>query len=432
MVLKEMEGESASLVTAVTVDPGAGCGPLIPLTNDPARPLRQQIFERVRAAGSLARIEISKELGVSPGSVTAATAELIEAGLLSEIATPRPVGDTTRGRPPVALGVARGAGLVAGIKLSDRAHCAVILDHAGVVLGQANRSNVHRRKPVADMIEDVAAVLDDALATVVGRGMPRPVPMAVGLGLPGIVDHEAGHVHWSPLLDATDVALQDRLTARLGLPVRLDNDANLVTLAELWFGVGRALPDFAVVTVEHGLGMGLVLGHRLFRGARGLGMELGHTKVALDGALCRCGQRGCLEAYVADYALMREAVTLFGWDAPDAAPEALLERLAAEAAAGNAEAVAILRRAGRYLALGIANIVNLLDPGLILLAGNRLRRDPLLAQEVRHALSSFMLGRGRVPPRIEIQEEGDMRWAQGAAALALALATDRMLGAEAA
>ena len=82
-----------------------------------------------------------------------------------------------------------------------------------------------------------------------------------------------------------------------------------MTLAELWFGAGRALSNFAVITIEHGVGMGFVSDNRLFRGAHSMGLELGHSKVQLDGALCRCGQRGCLEAYLADYALAREAST---------------------------------------------------------------------------------------------------------------------------
>ncbi|MDZ7824614.1 MAG: ROK family protein [Ahrensia sp.] len=93
---------------------------------------------------------------------------------------------------------------------------------------------------------------------------------------------------------------------KLGAPTYIDNDANLVTLAEQWFGKGRDVSDFAVVTIEGGIGMGVVLNHKIYRGAHGFGMEFGHTKMQLDGALCRCGQRGCLEAYVADYALVRE------------------------------------------------------------------------------------------------------------------------------
>src|SRR5690606_19716487 len=124
-------------------------------------------------------------------------------------------------------------------------------------------------------------------------------------------------------------------------PVLIDNDANMVTLAELWFGAGRALNDFAVVTIEHGVGMGLVLNHRLYRGAMGQGMEIGHTKVQLDGALCRCGQRGCLEAYVADYALVREASTALNWGNRAHSTHVMLESLYDHAKAGNVAARAI-------------------------------------------------------------------------------------------
>ena len=120
--------------------------------------------------------------------------------------------------------------------------------------------------------------------------------------------------------------------ARFGVPLYLDNDANVLTLAELWFGAGRSMTDFAVVTIEHGVGMGLVLDNRLFRGSRGMGLELGHTKVQLDGALCRCGQRGCLEAYLADYALAREAATALHRNPRNLqSPNAMLDALFSQA-----------------------------------------------------------------------------------------------------
>jgi predicted NBD/HSP70 family sugar kinase len=205
----------------------------------------------------------------------------------------------------------------------------------------------------------------------------------------------------------------------------------MVTLAELWFGAGRALADFAVVTIEHGVGMGLVLNHRLYRGAMGQGMEFGHTKVQLDGALCRCGQRGCLEAYVADYALGREASTALNWGNRAGSPHVLLESLYEQAKAGNAAARAIFDRAGRYLAVGLANIVNLFDPRLIVLSGERMRYDYLYAEEVLTEMVALTLNTGRKPPRVEINAWGDLVWAQGAAALALDAATARALAGEA-
>lgn len=402
-----------------------GVGPLIQPFSDSLRPLRQQVFERIRAAGALPRVQVAKDLGISPASVTSITSELIEAGLIEEFAGPREA-DTSRGRPPVALCVQPGAHLVAGIKLSDREHTAVVVDFAGRLL--ASVAVPHR--PGAESLDELLAGADRLLSRVTQQaGIDREVLSAVGLGVPGFVDAAAGRVLWSPVLSVRDAPLAEAASARLALPVRIDNDANLVALAELWFGAGRELADFAVVTIEHGLGMGLVLNHRLYRGARGLGTELGHTKVQLDGALCRCGQRGCLEAYVADYALAREAATALNLMHREGQPvSVLIESLFDHAKAGNTAARSIFRRAGRYLAVGLANVVNLFDPGLIILSGERMRYDYLYAADTLAEMDSLMLAANRPPPRIEVHAWGDMLWAHGAAALALSAVTEAALG----
>ncbi len=400
----------------------AGCGPLIPPLSETSRPLRQQIFERVRAAGQIPRVQVAKDLGVSPASVTTITSDLIERGLIREIARE---GEGGRGRPAVALGVRPEAHLVAGMKLSDREHTVVVVDFAGnLVAGDL----IPRRPGLLDLAEILAAageLLDRVCAK---AGIARQDLSAVGLGVPGFVDSAAGEVLWSPVMRDRNVALAACATQALGLPVHVDNDANLVTLAELWFGAGRGLSDFAVVTIEHGLGMGLVINHRIFRGGQGLGMELGHTKVQLDGALCRCGQRGCLEAYVADYALVREATTALNWAHKSGQPESvLLESLYDHAKAGNQAARSIFRRAGRYLAVGLANVVNLFDPKLIFLSGERLRYDYLYAADTLAEMEALILTSGRPPPPIRIHAWGDLLWAHGAAALALSAVSEGLL-----
>ncbi|MEM1313027.1 MAG: ROK family protein, partial [Pseudomonadota bacterium] len=333
-----------------------GCGPMASAEG----PLRRRVLDAVRAAGAAARIDLAKELGVSPASVGTIAAELIEAGFVQEVeprrSEPRRDGDGPRGRPRVELGLRPEAGFVAGLKLSDHAHTAVVMDFAGGVVSEAALPRPRFRLRSQALLDEAEAALDRALAA---AGMPRAALSAVGVGLPGLVRHESGRVLWSPILTDRDVAFGPTLRARLGLPVGLDNDANLLALSELWFGAARAEPDFAIVTIERGLGMGLVLGGRLWRGAMGLGMEIGHVTVQLDGALCRCGKRGCLEAYVADYALVREASTALDRDWGGGEPpgtEALLAALAEEARAGAPAARAIYERAGRYLAVGLANV----------------------------------------------------------------------------
>ena len=403
-----------------------GCGPMIPPLSDTLRPMRQQVFERVRSAGLIARVQVAKELGVSPASVTTITSELIEAGLIEEVAAPREGGEG-RGRPAVALGVRAASHFVAGLKVSDRDMSAVIMDFAGNLL----TDHREERRPVAlspdELLEIIAGLVD---AVVQKAGMRLADLSGVGIGLPGYIDMAEGQVLWSSILTERHLPLAALAAARLGLPVQIDNDANLCAMAELWFGAGRGRSDFAVVTIEHGLGMGLVLNHRIYRGALGLGMELGHTKVQLDGALCRCGQRGCLEAYVADYALAREATTALNWTYKDGQSMlVLLESLYDHAKAGNQAARSIFRRAGRYLAVGLANVVNLFDPALIILSGERLRFDYLYAADTLAEMDALVLNSGRALPPIEVHAWGDLLWAQGAAALALSAVTERIVAA---
>ena len=407
-------------------DTHKGCGPLIAPWSDGQRPMRQQVFDRVRAAGLISRAQVAKDLGVSPASVTTITSELLDDALIEEVALARD-GEIGRGRPAVALGVRGRAHLVAGLKLSDRDHTAVISDFAGNMLADVSVAREPLPTSLPAMLDAVEGLLDRVCRK---AGINRHDLSGVGIGVPGFVDHAEGMVYWSSTLSERAVPLVSAAQARLRLPVAIDNDANLVALAELWFGVGRSLPDFAVVTIEHGVGMGFVMNHRVYRGAQRLGLELGHTKVQLDGALCRCGQRGCLEAYVADYALAREAVTALSLDSRQMpSVPALLETLFQRAKAGDGTARSIFRRAGRYLALGLANVVNLFDPALIILSGERMQYDYLYADETLAEMAEMVITTGRPGPQIEIHAWGDMLWAQGAAALALTVLSDRILTA---
>ncbi len=402
----------------------SGCGPLLPTDSADAKPLRQQIFEHVRAAGRAARTDVTRALGISAGSATTLTADLISAGLLREVeGLPREAG---RGRPPVALEVVPEGHHVIGIKLSDETHSAVLTDFAGHTLADASLHTPSSPKTLDAMLDEIDALMQRVL-----QAAEKSLSdiSAVGIGMSGMVDNDAGTVPWSPLLTERDIDIASAFVSRFGVPLHVDNDVNVLTLAELWFGAGRSMSDFAVVTIEHGVGMGLVLDNQLFRGSRGMGLELGHTKVQLDGALCRCGQRGCLEAYLADYALAREAATALHRNPRNLqSPATMLEALFTQAKSGNEAARTIFRRAGRYLSVGLSNVIQLFDPELIILSGERMKYDYLYADEVLAEMQKLTLNAGRTPCRIETHAWGDLVWARGATALALAAVTDAALG----
>ena len=408
----------------------ATCGPVIIADESASRPLKLRVFDFIRATGAVSRAQVAKDLGISPGTVSTLTADLIEAGVLREIVTARDPAAVVRGRPPVALAVCPDAYIVAGIKFSSRDRTGILVDFAGNRLAEAHSTVGRNGLDPEAQIAAVGAMVDDMLAQV---GRSRSELGAVGIGLPGFVRHEAGRVHWSPVLEGRDVDLAALGTDRLGVPVTIDNDANLVALAELWFGKGRDRADFTVVTTEQGVGFGVVLNHRLFRGANGIGLELGHTKVQLDGALCRCGQRGCLEAYLSDYAIAREAalaLDLPASETPDIPDQ--IAALLARAEAGDEAARSVFDRARRYLAAGLATVVNLFDPTLLILSGGRMRYDWLTREALLAEMAEFTIQSGQPLPPLVVHEWGDMLWAHGAAALALAHVTETDIGLTAA
>lgn len=403
----------------------SGCGPLLKGAEDSPAPLRQQVFEHIRAAGQCARADVSRALEISPGSVTTLTSDLISLGLIREVTAdvPREAG---RGRPPVALEVVGDRTFVVGIKLSDEYHTAVLSDFAGTVLGECSVPAPRIRRNGNQIVGEVRALIDAVFEA--APEVDRVLLGAVGVGISGLVNSVRGLVTWSPMMTETDVPLASMLEAEFALPVSVDNDANTLTLAELWFGAGRTKRNFATVTIENGVGMGLVVNNRVYRGAFGMGMELGHTKTQLDGALCRCGARGCLEAYIADYALVREASTALGRSQFTLqSPRDMLDTLFAEAKAGNETARSIFHRAGRYLAVALSNVVQLFDPELIILSGARFRYDYLYARDVLAEVQALTLPFGGDRVRVESYAWGDMVWARGASAAALERATEALL-----
>ena len=372
---------------------------------------RQQVFDTIRTAGRIARIDIARETSVSPATVTAITSELLAAGLIEEIV---PEGDregAKRGRPRVALKIRGSAHLMAGLKISDRSATVILVDFEGNTIGEYDEPLPGPVMSPEELVTLVGQALDGACGA---AGRARSEISGVGLGLSGQIDAARNFVHWSPSLDARNVHLGQMLAAALPFPFFMDNDANLVAMAEQLFGEGRNTSDFIVITIEQGVGMGIVIDNQIYRGERGCGAEFGHTKVQLDGALCRCGQRGCLEAYVGDYALLREANIRSG-----ALPEEDLSLLYARARGGDAMAQSILDRAGRMFAMGLANIINIFDPALLILSGEQMAFDFLYSDEVLARVRASVVQVDAALPEIRIHKWGDLMWAKGAAAYAM-------------
>lgn len=376
---------------------------------------RSALLDAIRRAKRIARIDLAQAADISPATVTTITADMIRQGLIEEVAPEEFTGQSRRGRPRVDLKLRADAFLVAGLKVAETIISVVLVNFEGTVVTQ----HTYHRDQTCPSPEGFTTQIKQAIDATLGEVDYAWADLsAVGLGIAGIVDAKRGFVHWSPFLDARNLELATMLKDAMNLPIFLDNDANLVAMAEQYLGDAQDTANFIVVTIETGVGMGIVIDNKVYRGARGCGAEFGHTKVQLDGALCRCGQRGCLEAYVADYALLREAsfdTSLFR----KGSAERSVQDLLTAARKGNPTAKSIVDRSSRIFAMGLANLVNLFDPELIILSGERMSFDHLYAEEVIEAIRSSIVQVDAPPPEIVVHKWGDFMWERGAAAFAL-------------
>jgi glucokinase len=288
----------------------------------------------------------------------------------------------------------------------------------------AVRDRVHRlwrgggRREVLDLMVDA---VEEARAA-------APDAVAVGFGLPGLVDSRSGVVGFSTHLPLEGVSFRDLMEERVGLPVFVDNDANLAALAEQRAGAAKGASHVAMLTLGTGIGGGLVLGGRLYRGAHGGAAELGHVVVDLDGPPCQgnCPNRGCLEVMASGTAIGREGAVA-AERSPDSAlgkelrggreiTGALVTELAHD---GDAAAVGVMDLIGERLGVGIASIVNAFNPEVVVIGGGAVAAGDLLLEPARRVVAERALPPSRDQVRIVTAHFSDEAGMVGAGILAL-------------
>jgi DNA-binding transcriptional ArsR family regulator len=242
---------------------------------------RFHVMDAIRRHGPIARVEICERTELSPTTVSAITAALLDDGLVvtRQMGTVR---DAARGRPRVLLELNPDAARVVGVKIAPTRIVHVVTNFQGDVLAGLTQPVRVDRQPaevIADLVEDgVRRCVADA-----GLTLDRVESLCVAL--PGVVEHATGIVRHSPILKDSNVPLSKALFERLGLSILIESDANAITIGEHWFRLCRDLDDFVVVTAEHSLGLGVMHGGEFFRGAKGISFNLGDLAMAANGKI---------------------------------------------------------------------------------------------------------------------------------------------------
>jgi predicted NBD/HSP70 family sugar kinase len=324
---------------------------------------RLDVLHALLAAGEASRGDLAGATGLSPATVATVVSDLLEGGIVTEA---RRTGGRI-GRPTTTLRLNGSRGRVVGVDVAETYVRATVFDAALDELASVEIATDERHVEPDDVIDAIVHALDQALA---GAHATRADVLGVGISLPG------GMRPRTEISAAVPVAAWHhvpRLRERIGLPIVVDNPLKAIATAELWFGEGRRHASMITVNLGTGVGAGIVFDGTILRGSRNFAGEWGHSLLALDGRRCRCGRRGCVEAYVGA-AGIQETLAGIAPDHPLASEPMQREFIGALATAlappsPDPAVTETIERTARYLGSAIADLVAIVDPEMITLTG---------------------------------------------------------------
>ncbi|MCZ0981671.1 ROK family transcriptional regulator [Streptomyces diastatochromogenes] len=335
----------------------------------------ERVVRAVRMAGSLTQAEIARTTGLSAATVSNIVRELKDGGTVE--VTPTSAG----GRRARSVSLSGDAGIVIGV---DFGHT-----HLRVAVGNLAHQVLAEEAEPLDVDASSAEGFDRAeqlvkrLIRATGIGPDKVI--GVGLGVPGPIDVSSGTLGSTSILPGwSGINPADELSGRLGVPVHVDNDANLGALGELVWGSGRGVKDLAYIKVASGVGAGLVIDGRVYRGPGGTAGEIGHITLDESGPVCRCGNRGCLETFTA----ARYVLPLLQ---PSHGPDLTMERVVQLAREGDPGCRRVVADVGRHIGSGIANLCNLLNPSRVVLGGDIAEAGELVLGPIRDSVSRYAI-----------------------------------------
>lgn len=335
----------------------------------------ERVVRAVRLSGSLTQAEIARTTGLSAATVSNIVRELKESGTVE--VTPTSAG----GRRARSVSLSGDAGIVIGV---DFGHT-----HLRVAVGNLAHQILAEEAEPLDVDASAEQGFDRA-ELLVGRlldatGVDRAKVAGVGLGVPGPIDVASGMLGSTSILpgwSGTQPALA--LGERIGVPVAVDNDANLGALGELVWGSGRGVRDLAYIKVAGGVGAGLVIDGQIYRGPGGTAGEIGHITLDESGPVCRCGNRGCLETFTA----ARYVLPLLE---PTHGTGLTMEKVVALAKEGDPGCRRVVADVGRYVGSGVASLCNLLNPSRVVLGGDLAEAGELVLGPIRTSVGRYAI-----------------------------------------
>lgn len=380
---------------------------------------KSTILHLIRTEGLVSRADIAKKTSLTPATVTNLVAECMEADLVIESA----FGESSGGRKPILLKINSDAFYGIGVYASAKKIKVLLADLSGQIL--QTQSYLVPESPTEQIYLEAVAEAIDAMYQV-ARSSVHSL-LGIGIGMHGVVDTKRGISIFAPHIHMRNLPIRDFMEKRFGVPVEVDNDVRALALAESWFGQGQGVQNFVCIHAGSGVGAGLIVDGQLYSGTSFAAGEIGHTTLEPEGPLCSCGNSGCLEALASGEALARRAHEALAAGVPSLLQQKLTEEsykitgasLYEAAIDGDLLSIQLLNEAGKYLGIGVANLINLLNPSSIILTGGVVRAGKFVLEPLFEAVKKRALHAAAKEVTIVSSELGDYGSALGAFTLML-------------
>ncbi len=331
---------------------------------------RALVLDTIRRNGSISRIEISRQTLLTPTAVSGIIKQLTSMKLIRE----KGEDISTGGRKPILLELNSDACYAIGIDIDEHKATGVILNLAAETV-HASSSDIEDK----DGDKVVGIVINLIEDMVHGYGITMDKVLGIGLGVPGMVDKKTGRVLYAPNLGWKNFPIIDKIKNSFKVPMLLENEAWATGIAEYWVGLAKQWKNFVCINIRTGVGSGIFINGGIYTGACGTAGEVGHSTVAHDGPLCSCGNRGCLEAMVSTPVLVKRykerlnlghGSTLHGYGSTLRDHGSTLREIISRYGKGDRTVKDVLEETGAYIGIGIANVINILNPSSIILGGD--------------------------------------------------------------
>jgi glucokinase-like ROK family protein len=384
---------------------------------------KHAVLDLIRfSPGGISRVELARRMNLTRAAVTAIVNDLLSTGIIREAGGL----SVHTGRPPVVLEIDPARGFVVGVDFGA-SHLSILIADLGINILEELEIPINIKDGPKICIDQANHLLHDLLKKV---GKELSVVLAIGVGVPGPIVSEAGMVLAPPIMPGWDrFPIRNTLEKMWGCPISLSNDSELGVLGEWAAGAGRGEQYLAYIKIGTGIGAGLLLDGQIYRGVTGSAGEIGHLTIEENGPLCGCGNHGCLEAIAGGTAIALQAQdtvrkgqrTQLSSIKP---VEAITARDVASAARlGDLAAQQILTRAGTYVGIAIAGMVNMFNPGMVIIGGGVAQSGDILLEPIRLAVQKRSLPAATRAVRITTAMLGRRSSSMGAIIQAITIAS---------